>query len=244
MGPIGFVLLVLGIFGAVAGAWFARRFDRHLRPHVNTATTPIARTPRDCVVEIQGTVVASEQGVLSSPMTGRPAVIFHVEVFDSEGSVRTVYRADEVRAFWLDDGSGQLARIEPLGARLTGSTRYVERTDLGAAGPGVALAPLSRAGLAWVASVAPRTKPRYAVVDETTILLQQPLLALGHAVTGPNGELVLRQHPDHVLSLSTLPEHELVAVLGEKRSLQVYFTVGSVALALIGSAMLAWSLWG
>lgn len=243
MGPTGFVLVVLGIFGAIAGAWSARRFGQHLGPHARTATSPISRTARDRVVEIQGTVAASEQGVLSSPMTGRAAVLFHVEVCDAEGSVRTVYRADDVRAFWLDDGSGQRARIEPLGARLTGSTRYVERTDLGIAGPGVALAPLSQAGLAWVASVAPSVKPRYAVVDETTIFAGQQLLALGYAATGPNGELVLRQHPEHVLSLSTLPEHELLGVLGERHRFQVNLTIGSIALAVVGCVMLAWSLW-
>jgi hypothetical protein len=66
------------------------------------------------LAEIEGEVRPSEQGLLTAPCSGRPAVWARVVAYSA--SDETLVRVlDETagRAFFIDDGSGQTARILP-----------------------------------------------------------------------------------------------------------------------------------
>src|SRR6185369_7796856 len=90
---------------------------------IKTPTSPIAHAPGNATVEIKGRVVPSEQGLVQTPFSGRHAVWTRITVQELRQSGRNSYwhtlitEADG-RAFMVDDGSGQLARVMPAGANV------------------------------------------------------------------------------------------------------------------------------
>jgi E3 Ubiquitin ligase len=81
-----------------------------------TPTSRVREAPGGALVEIKGTVRAGEELVIA-PLSGRPAVWFRAHVAESLGkSSRTLFAQTLSRPFFLDDGSGELARILPDGA--------------------------------------------------------------------------------------------------------------------------------
>ncbi|HEY3815957.1 MAG TPA: GIDE domain-containing protein [Polyangiaceae bacterium] len=105
-----------GAASAAVAAGFAfagaRRMKR-ARLVERTPTTPAASLEGGEVVEIKGRVVAAEQTLLA-PISRRAAVWMHVKVVEAQGS-STSTLLDEARAveFFIDDGSGRMARAVP-----------------------------------------------------------------------------------------------------------------------------------
>jgi hypothetical protein len=109
--------LVVGLFIIAVSANNWRRRQRIL----STPTTPIAECTGDSVVEIKGKVVASEQGSFKTPFSGRDAVFCRVTVQErrrngSRQYWHTIVEEIEAREFYVDDGSGQIAHINPRDA--------------------------------------------------------------------------------------------------------------------------------
>ena len=123
MGPgivIGLVSLVLLLIGAtvmLVGLGDLKRRRRIL----DAPTCPIAQAPGNGPVEIQGRIVASEQGAIVGPFSGKQGVYVRVVVQEyrssgKSGHWRTVLDQAQSREFFVDDGSGQLARVVPHAA--------------------------------------------------------------------------------------------------------------------------------
>ncbi len=91
------------------------------RRAIDTPTSPIASAQGGAAVEIKGHIVAGKHGLLKAPFSGRACVWFSAKVeeryFDGHSS-QWGRRAStkQSRAFLLDDGSGERARIRPKGA--------------------------------------------------------------------------------------------------------------------------------
>jgi hypothetical protein len=115
----GLVLFVIGVARLVQSVGGLARRRRILQ----TPTTKIADAlaEKHGRLEIQGRVVAGDQGVFRAPLSGRPVVWARVSV---EATVNTgkavvsqmVMLRSDSRDFSLDDDSGQTARIAPKDA--------------------------------------------------------------------------------------------------------------------------------
>jgi len=122
MGPllvIGGVLFLIGIIVTVSNL---KNFKRRQRI-IATPTSPIIQAPGNGVVEIKGRVVPSEQGLLQAPFSGRHAVWCRITVQELRRSGKssywhTILTEVDGRLFLVDDGSGQLARVIPMGANV------------------------------------------------------------------------------------------------------------------------------
>ena len=116
---IGGVLFLIGIITTISNLKNWKRRSRIIK----TPTSPIAQAPGNGLVEIKGRFVPSEQGIIQTPFSGRHAVWTRITVQELRSSGRNSYwhtlltEADG-RIFMVDDGSGQLARIMPLGANV------------------------------------------------------------------------------------------------------------------------------
>lgn len=115
----GTILFVIGIIVTLTGLKNFRRRKRILA----TPTSPIAQAPGNAPVEIKGRIVPGEQGVLQAPFSGRHAVWARITVMEHRQSGRSSYWATIIkevdqREFFVDDGSGQLAKIVPQGAEV------------------------------------------------------------------------------------------------------------------------------
>lgn len=119
-------LLVLGgivlIVGVILTLTNLKNYKRRQRI-VATPTSPIAQAPGNALVEIKGRIAPSEQGLVQTPFSGRHAVWVRVTVQELRSSGRSSYwhtllAEVDARPFFVDDGSGQLARVMPLGAEV------------------------------------------------------------------------------------------------------------------------------
>jgi len=112
-----FTVLIIGVVTVAGSAGNWRRRQRIIA----TPTTPIAQCSGDSVVEIKGKVVASEQGSFKTPFSGRDAVFCRITVQERRSRGKssywhTVVEEIDARDFYVEDGSGQQARIQPKGA--------------------------------------------------------------------------------------------------------------------------------
>src|SRR6478736_3975013 len=88
-----------------------------------TATSPISQAMGG-PVEIKGNIVPSEKGLVEAPLSGRQAVWTRVTVTEFHGSSAnsggssTVLNEVNGRPFFVDDSSGEVARIIPDGANV------------------------------------------------------------------------------------------------------------------------------
>src|SRR4051812_43475617 len=87
---------------------------------MSTPTSPIRQAPGG-LVEVKGRIVPSEQGVLQTPFSGRHAVWARITVQERRQRGRSSYWATiinevDARSFFVDDGSGELARVLPQNA--------------------------------------------------------------------------------------------------------------------------------
>ena len=117
---IAVVLLFIGIIAFVSN----RKNLARRRRIIATPTTPVAQAAGGAPVEITGRVLPSEQGVVAAPFSQRPAVWARVQVQQlvrtgRSSHWRTVHKEEDSRQFWIDDGSGQMARVLPQGAEMS-----------------------------------------------------------------------------------------------------------------------------
>jgi hypothetical protein len=116
---IGGIFFIIGIIVTLSNLKNWKRRQRIIA----TPTSPIAHAPGNGVVEIKGRVAPGEQGLVQTPFSGRHAVWCRVTVQEQRSSGRnrywhTILTEVDARPFMVDDGSGQLARVMPLGANV------------------------------------------------------------------------------------------------------------------------------
>ncbi|MCC6527801.1 MAG: hypothetical protein IT373_34470 [Polyangiaceae bacterium] len=221
-----------------------RTHERILR----TPTTPIARISGAGVFEIVGRALPSEQGTVRSPLSGREAFIHNLTVSRTyRHEVRVLHQEVDRRAFLVDDGSGERARVLPLGGALIARTRRYGEGGVHAA---VVIgdlpsepAALTAEGVAWLAA---RTgcSPREVQIDERTIQAGDMVYVLGPAERGPRdasgrSEVVFR-HVDEEggkLLVSNCTEGELAAVLGVRRTARRILFRVALGVMLFGLAL-------
>jgi hypothetical protein len=101
-------LLFLILFCMVATEF--RRQSRVLATMKRTPTSRVANA-QPGLVELVG-VAASAGTLVTAPLSGAPCVYFHVVVEEASGSSRsTIIDFTQWRDFYLDDGSGAVARL-------------------------------------------------------------------------------------------------------------------------------------
>jgi hypothetical protein len=115
----GVVLLLIGIIALVNGIPNLRRRRRIIA----TPTSAIAQAPGTGPVEVKGRIAASEQGLVVAPFSARQGVWIRVIVQERRSRGKSSYWATVVnemdsRHFFVDDGSGQMARVVPPGANV------------------------------------------------------------------------------------------------------------------------------
>lgn len=114
---IGGVIFLIGVIVTLTNLKNWKRRKRIIA----TPTSPIAHAPGTGLVEIKGRVIPSEQGIVQTPFSGRHAVWTRITVQELRSSGRNSYwytllTEMDGRVFMIDDGSGQHARVMPVGA--------------------------------------------------------------------------------------------------------------------------------
>ncbi len=115
------------------GLIYEVRPARRRRKRLADASRPSIREARSGLAEIEGQVRPSEQGLLTAPCSGRPAVWARIVAYSvTNETLDLVLDQTAGRAFFIDDGSGQTARILPDRAHVDlGPTRgLLARKDL------------------------------------------------------------------------------------------------------------------
>ncbi len=120
------VLLIMGAVVGLIGLLITLGNLKNVRRRkriLSTPTSPIAQATGQGRVEIKGNVAAGEEGLLQAPFSGRYCVWVCVTVLEHRSSGRSSYWATIVnetdfRPFYVDDGSGQRARVMPQGAQV------------------------------------------------------------------------------------------------------------------------------
>jgi hypothetical protein len=117
MSLLGLAMLPVAVIGAAQAA-FARASLRPFRLLTTTPRVPIQAAPAGARVHIRGLIAAGEQGLILTPFTGRRAVWARIAVEEREGKSgwRQILLAEEGRVFFVDDGSGERARVDPASA--------------------------------------------------------------------------------------------------------------------------------
>lgn len=115
----GFILVLIG--GIIAGLnWKNMKKRRRI---LDTPTSRISEAPGNGPVEIKGVITPGEYGMIQTPFSGRPAVWARIQVQEWRSTGRSGYWAtllDEIdsRPFYVDDQSGQMARVDVAGANI------------------------------------------------------------------------------------------------------------------------------
>lgn len=117
------VVTLLCLIGGLVTTVVNLKNLKRRRRILDTPTSPIARALGNGLVEINGRICPSEQGLVQAPFSGRPAVWCRVTVEEyrssgRSGSWHTVFNEVDARPFLVDDGSGQQARVMPVGANV------------------------------------------------------------------------------------------------------------------------------
>lgn len=208
----GLILLIAGAIGAATN-WknMARR-----RRVLDTPTSRVCDAPGNAPVEIKGYIVPGEEGMIQTPFSGRPAVWARITVQEWRSTGRSGYWATlldetDARPFYVDDQSGQRARVEPLGA-----TIVVDATTIANAGTFNDANPhlqafLAQRGLTTQSWLGFNKRMKF---DEQALVPNSPLYAIGpsrrdpgysmsqlvmFAFPGPLGELILTNKTEEQL---------------------------------------------
>jgi hypothetical protein len=244
------VALMFLLIGALA--YRARREDNRLARRIRHATPiPIAGAADGTIVQICGQVSATEQGVVQSPITSRWAVLWRLDVkrreATSDGSRYAPYHAEKTHLeFYLDDGSGQRARVVPVPGQ---SSLYANADVFGPRSQSFSsdrwlsteVPPELRR---WLGSRTNREPPENLVFEERLVVPGQTVSVLGRASwrAAPQGtgrELLIdpRSGPCAEVVIWTMSKADLLAQIRVGQIL-IWAFVATGALALFAALTL------
>lgn len=239
------IALVIGciIIASSAGDW--RRRQRI----VATPTTPIAQCTGDSVVEIKGKVVVSDQSSFRTPFSGRSAVFCRVSVQERRSNGKssywhTIVEEIDSRDFYVEDGSGQQARVVPRGAKCVLDKQSVASSGMFNDPPPQLLAFLDSRGVSSETWLGTNKQMQYL---EEVLAPGDSLYAIGpsHREAGPPQPDAYRDSPGSRLVMSGLgegamellisnrSEEDLVKNLGMGMTVGFVLVGGSIAAALL-----------
>lgn len=240
---IGGITLVIGVIVTLVNL---KNFKRRQRI-IATPTSPIVQAPGNGVVEIKGRIAPSEQGLLQTPFSGRYAVWCRITVQElrSNGKSRywhTLLTEIDQRPFMVDDGSGQLARVLPMGANVILDAQNVASSGTFNDAQPHLEAFLASRGLKSTSWIGFNKSMRYT---EEVLAPQDPLYALGPSrrEAGPPvhdgyrmipGSMLVMFHGmgnDGELILTNKSEEQLVSRL-------LWGFVAGIVIAVLGVLML------
>jgi hypothetical protein len=223
---------------------------RRYRAVINTPTTPIAQVGGEGLVALQGRALAGDEGLVTSPVSGRQVIAYDIEVKEWHGSQqrggthRAVRTLSTRHGFWLDDGSGNHVWINPQGATLLMPTVSY------AASAGEVIGGLPETVHVWTPQLEAwarhesRGSTRRLKVTTREIESGTNLRAIGWASRNGGVMCMRSDHPGAELVLSTLTEMQLTGLLGKRllvrnamAGIGCSLAVVSVALMIIGIAM-------
>lgn len=152
-----------------------------------TPTSPIAQAAGNGPVEIKGRIVPGDQGVVQAPFSGRQGVWVKIQVQEYRSSGRSGYWAtllDEIdhRPFFVDDGSGQMARVEANGANVILDTHTVASSGMFSDAQPHIQAFLAQRGLSTTSWIGLNKRMRFS---EQVLVPNGPLYALGPSRRDP-----------------------------------------------------------
>ncbi|MBE7481675.1 MAG: hypothetical protein HS104_17055 [Polyangiaceae bacterium] len=231
---LGVILLGVGTPLAVIALLQLLRARKEHRLLVVTPTTPIASAAHGKLVELEGTVVPSEQGTSIAPASERPAVVFSTEIYDTAGTVSLEKTLQDRREFWLDDQLGSRARILPERGRVVVPiTRYAPGHLGGDTLQGrYRLTQMSDELYARMRAEVGGDRP--LLVEEQLIAPGERLLAVGLGERAADGTLVLRSSVAHELVLSTYSEPDLRRLTRSEGKLALVLTLVFLGVAASG----------
>jgi hypothetical protein len=236
---IGGFILLLG----------SRKDMRRRRKILSTKATTIAAAPGSGTVEIQGAIVTGEEGTVLAPISGREVVYFRLIVSEQRSSGRNSHWVDIIkdegcRSFYVDDGSGQTARVFPDLAHV-----ILDREKVAQCGT-LRNAPLELEELLREnghSSTGLLGLNKTIIAYEEVLLPGQPIFAIGPARREggpPVQDASYRSTPTTRLVLRPGEELEDELLLSSKSGKQLVNRLlgsfaGGVALMVIGGGMLA-----
>ncbi len=250
-----------GIFSVVllcvaGGTWLGNAPNRRRRKRIqDTPTSPIANASGGGPVEIYGRLAPSEHGLIVAPFSGKPAVFVRVIVEEyrsngKSGHWATIVNESDSRDFFVDDGSGEYARVYVQGATFELNATVVGKSGTFNDAPPHLEAFLRSRGRASTTSLFGFNKSmRYS---EELIVPGDSLYALGPSRrdagpptsagyrTAQSSQLALfaQQGEAHELLLTNLSEAQLLAKLNSGIVATIVFLVlggvlGTVAFGVI-----------
>ena len=216
------------------------------RPMMKTPCTPIALVAQDGFVALQGRAVASDQGTVTSPLSGRRTLTCFIDIKEAyrkhSGSGagigwQTIHELRERREFWLDDGSGKRAWISPQDAEaIMVQTRYGGAREIVIGGPPETVVDMTPAVEAWArqttGSLDKKLSVEESVIDEGALLY-----VLGWALDH-EGVPVLRNAPGRKLILSTLTEAQLRELIDARSTARLILLLCGCVSAVTGVLMI------
>jgi hypothetical protein len=215
MAPLFIIGLICIIAGGIGAATNWKNMARRRRV-LDTPTSRVCDAPGNQPVEIKGYIVPGEEGMIQTPFSGRPAVWARILVQEWRSTGRSGYWATlidetEARTFYVDDQSGQRARIEPMGATIVvDSVNVANSGTFNDANPHIQAFVASR-GLNTQSWLGFNKRMKF---DEQALVPNSPLYAIGpsrrdagyagsqlamFAFPGPLGELILTNKTEEQL---------------------------------------------
>lgn len=243
--PIVILLFIALVIGCVVIASSAGNWRRRQRI-ISTSTTPIAQCSGDSVVEIKGKVVASEQGSFKTPFSGREAVFCRVLVQERRRRGKssywhTIVEEIDAREFYVDDGSGQQARIAPRGANTVLDKQSVASSGLFNDPPPQLVAFLGSRGIATETWLGTNKNMQYL---EEVLAPGDSLYAIGpsHREAGPPQPDAYRNAPTSRLVMSGMGKGDLELLISNKSEEDLVKNLGTgmtIGFVLIGGSVVA-----
>lgn len=243
--PIVIIVFIAAVIGIIiiassAGDW--RRRQRILA----TPTTPISQCTGDSVVEIKGKVVASEQGSFTTPFSGRNAVFCRITVQERRRRGKNTYwhtiiEEIDARDFYVEDGSGQQARVAPRGAKCVLDKQSVASSGLFNDPPPQLVAFLGSRGITSETWLGTNKSMQYL---EEVLAPGDSLYAIGpsHREAGPPQPDAYRNVPASRLVMSGMGEGAMELLISNKSEEDLVKNLGmgmTIGFVLIGGSVAA-----
>lgn len=245
MAGFGLLLcLTSGIFLILLTVLLIARRDEEVRAQriAKTPQVPAAHAPNGALAEIVGVAMPSEQGLLRTP-SGRAALTYRLEVY-RPGKHRTIVTVvRDRRPFYLDDGSGVRARVEPHpdAPVIAGSHEYGlagANAVVVIGGTPTTYGPITPELAAWMHQYAGNDGSLRAT--EIVLAPGERIYALGPCVWEGN-EPVLRHlgDGDRELLLSNMTEEGLSNLFSTRRTTRLVLLLIAIGIGVAGSALVA-----